>query len=466
MTSPDPADSTLLGPMFASRDMRTLFSDRTTLGRMLGVELALAAAEAAAGVIPRGAAGPIAAACNPARFDLDAIGNAARASGNIAIPIVKALTAEVARRDAEAARFVHWGATSQDIIDTAAVLAMRDGANLIGRDLDRAIKSLAALARRYRKKPMAGRTWLQQALPITFGLKAARWAAMLARVRVQLHDAASAAAVLQFGGAAGTLASLGAKGPIVAKRLADELELTLPDLPWHGERDRIAAVAASLGILIGAAGKIARDVSLLMQTEVGEIFEPAAPGRGGSSTMPHKRNPVACAQILTASTLAPGLVASVMSGMVQEHERALGGWQAEWIALPQLFLLASGATSQLVDMAKGLEVDTNRMRANLEVTNGLVMAEAVQMALGEKLGRMQAHDLLEAASKRAASEGRPLREVIEETPNIVDALPAKSLDKLFDPLGYLGSADLFIERALKSIGQALAQSSKPNRKRR
>jgi len=466
MTSPDPADSTLLGPMFASREMRTLFSDRTTLSRMLGVELALAAAEAAAGVIPRGAAGPIAAACNPARFDLDAIGNAARASGNIAIPIVKALTAEVARRDAEAARFVHWGATSQDIIDTAAVLAMRDGANLIGRDLDRAIKSLAALARRHRKKPMAGRTWLQQALPITFGLKAARWAAMLARVRVQLHDAASAAAILQFGGAAGTLASLGAKGPAVAKRLADELELTLPDLPWHGERDRIAAVAASLGILIGAAGKIARDVSLLMQTEVGEIFEPAAPGRGGSSTMPHKRNPVACAQILTASTLAPGLVASVMSGMVQEHERALGGWQAEWVALPQLFLLASGAASQLVDMAKGLEVDTNRMRANLEVTNGLIMAEAVQMALGEKLGRMQAHDLLEAASKRAASEGRPLREVIEETPNIVDALPAKSLDKLFDPLGYLGSADLFIERALKSIDQALAQSSKPNRKRR
>ena len=452
--------------MFASREMRTLFSDRTTLSRILGVELALAAAEAAAGVIPRGAAGPIAAACNPARFDLDAIGNAARASGNIAIPIVKALTAEVARRDAEAARFVHWGATSQDIIDTAAVLAMRDGANLIGRDLDRAIKSLAALARRHRKKPMAGRTWLQQALPITFGLKAARWAAMLARVRVQLHDAASAAAVLQFGGAAGTLASLGAKGPAVAKRLADELELTLPDLPWHGERDRIAAVAASLGILIGAAGKIARDVSLLMQTEVGEIFEPAAPGRGGSSTMPHKRNPVACAQILTASTLAPGLVASVMSGMVQEHERALGGWQAEWVALPQLFLLASGAASQLVDMAKGLEVDTNRMRANLEVTNGLIMAEAVQMALGEKLGRMQAHDLLEAASKRAASESRPLREVIDETPNIVDALPAKSLDKLFDPLGYLGSADQFIERALKSIDQALAQNSKPNRKRR
>jgi 3-carboxy-cis,cis-muconate cycloisomerase len=452
--------------MFASREMRALYSDRAKLGRMLKVESALAAAEAAAGAIPRGAAGPIAAACNPARFDLEAIGQAARASGNIAIPLVKALTSQVARRDAEAARFVHWGATSQDIIDTADVLAIRDAAALIGRDLERAIRALTALARRHRKKPMAGRTWLQQALPITFGLKAARWAAMLARVHAQLRATASAAAVLQFGGAAGTLASLGAKGPAVAKRLASELELTLPELPWHGERDRIAAVAVSLGILIGAAGKIARDISLLMQTEIGEAFEPAAPGRGGSSTMPHKRNPVACAQILTAATLAPGLVASVLSGMVQEHERALGGWQAEWIALPQLFLLASGATSQLAETAKGLEVDTARMRANLEVTNGLIMGEAVQMALGEKLGRMQAHDLLESASKRAATEGRHLREVIAETPAIADALPSKTLDSLFDPLRYLGSADQFIEAALKTVERTLVQASKSKGKKR
>jgi 3-carboxy-cis,cis-muconate cycloisomerase len=317
MTSSDLAGSSLLGPLFASREMRALFSDRASVGLMLAVEAALANAEAATGVIPRGAAAPIAAACDPARFDLDAIAEAAPASGNIAIPLVKALTAAVAKRDAEAARFVHWGATSQDIIDTATVLAIRQGEELIGRDLDRAIKALAAHARRNAKKPMAGRTWLQQALPITFGLKAARWAAMLARVREQLHDAATAAAVLQFGGAAGTLASLGAKGPAVAKRLAAELELDLPDMPWHGERDRIAALAAALGVLIGAAGKIARDISLLMQTEVAEVFEPAAAGRGGSSTMPHKRNPVACAQILAAATLAPGLVAGVLSGMTR-----------------------------------------------------------------------------------------------------------------------------------------------------
>jgi 3-carboxy-cis,cis-muconate cycloisomerase len=466
MTAPDPASSALFGPLFATGEMRTLFADRATLGRMLKVEAALAAAEAAAGVIPRGAAGPIAAACNPSRYDLSAIGQAARAAGNVAIPLVKALTADVARRDAEAARFVHWGATSQDIIDTAAALALCDAAELVTRDLDRATKSFAAHARRYRKKPMAGRTWLQQALPITFGLKCARYAAMLARVREGLHEAASNAAVLQFGGAAGTLASLGAKGPAVAKRLAAELELTLHDLPSHGERDRIAAVAASIGIAIGAAGKIARDLSLLMQTEVAEVFEPAAPGRGGSSTMPHKRNPVACAQILTAATLAPGLVAGVLSGMVQEHERALGGWQAEWLVLPQLFLLASGAVSQLAETAKGLEVDVNRMRDNLEFTSGLVMAEAVQMALGEKLGRMQAHDLLEAASKQAAAERRHLREVIAEIPQIADELPPARLNALFEPAAYLGSADEFIERALKSVDQVLAKAAKAKGKKR
>jgi 3-carboxy-cis,cis-muconate cycloisomerase len=466
MTATDPASSALFGPLFATGEMRTLFADRATLGRMLKVEAALAAAEAAAGVIPRGAAGPIAAACNPSRYDAAAIGEAARAAGNIAIPLVKALTADVARRDAEAARFVHWGATSQDIIDTAAALAIRDAAALVARDLDRATKSFAAHARRYRKKPMAGRTWLQQALPITFGLKCARYAAMLARVRADLDEAANKAAALQFGGAAGTLASLGKKAPLVAKRLAAELDLALPDLPWHAERDRVAAVASSLGVAIGAAGKIARDLSLLMQTEVAEVFEPAAPGRGGSSTMPHKRNPVACAQILTAATLAPGLVASVLSGMVQEHERALGGWQAEWLALPQLFLLASGAASQLSETTKGLEIDTTRMRDNLEFTAGLIMAEAVQMALAEKLGRMQAHDLLGTASKQAAAERRHLRDVIAEIPQIADELPPAQLNALFDPAAYLGSAEEFIERTLKSIDQSLAKATKIKGKKR
>jgi 3-carboxy-cis,cis-muconate cycloisomerase len=283
-----------------------------------------------------------------------------------------------------------------------------------------------------------------------------------------MREAATGASVLQFGGAAGTLASLGGKGPRVARRLADELRLPLPDIPWHGERDRAAAVAVALGILIGSAGKVARDVSLLMQTEVGEAFEPTAAGKGGSSTMPHKRNPVGAAQILAASTLAPGLVAGVLSGMVQEHERALGGWQAEWIALPQLFLLASGATARLAEIGKGIEIDVRRMRENLELTRGLVLAEAVQMALGEKLGRLAAHDLLEAASKRAISEGRHLKDVLTEVPEVADTLSSERLDMLFDPLAYLGSADLFLERALKSIDRALGAggAAAPKRKKK
>jgi 3-carboxy-cis,cis-muconate cycloisomerase len=450
--------------MFASREMRSLLSDRATLGRMLAVEAALARAQAAVGVIPRGAAAPIVAACNSSRFDVEAIGGAARNAGNVAIPLIKALTASVTKRDASAARFVHWGATSQDIIDTATVLAIRDGADILGRDLDRAIRSLATLARRHRKKPMVGRTWLQQALPITFGLKAARWAAMLARTREQLGESSAAASVLQFGGAAGTLASLGSKGPTVAKRLASELGLALPEAPWHGERDRIVSVAVALGIVIGAAGKIARDVSLLSQTEVGEAFEPSAPGRGGSSTLPHKRNPVGCSQILTAATLAPGLVATLLAGMVQEHERALSGWQAEWVALPQLFLLASGAVTRLAELAKGLEVDVQRMRTNLDATNGLIMGEAVQMALGEKVGRLEAHELLERASIRATSEGRHLKEVLAEMPEVNTVLPSQRLEALFNPLAYLGSADEFVERALKMAERAVA-SAQTKRKR-
>jgi 3-carboxy-cis,cis-muconate cycloisomerase len=286
---------------------------------------------------------------------------------------------------------------------------------------------------------------------------------MLARTRVQLGEAATAAAVLQLGGAAGTLASLGGKGTAVAKRLARELELEMPDAPWHGERDRIAAVAVALGIVIGAAGKIGRDVSLLAQTEVGEAFEPAGPGKGGSSTLPHKRNPVGCSQILTAATLAPGLVAGVLASLVQEHERALGGWQAEWLALPQLFLLASGAAAHLAEIARGLDVDTERMRANLDATNGLIMAEAVQMALGEKLGRLEAHELLERASKTAASERRSLKEVLGEMPEVTALLPSRQLETLFDPLAYLGSADEFIERALKAAEGAITSTRKRKR---
>lgn len=462
MPAPDPEISTLYGPLTSTAAMRALLSDRAVLGRMLKVEAALARAEAATGVIPRTAAGPIAAACDPRRYDATAIAEAAADAGNLAIPLVKDLTALVRKRAPEAARWVHWGATSQDIIDTATALAVVEAQKLLDRDLARAIRGLSALSRRHRNTPMVARTWLQHALPTTFGYKLAGYAAMLGRARRGLAEAADNAAVIQFGGAVGTLAALGNKGPTVARRLADGLGLTLPEAPWHSAHDRIAGFAAALGIAIGGAGKIARDVTLLTQTEVQEVFEPAAPGKGGSSTLPHKRNPVGAAQILTAATLAPGLVADVFASLIHEHERAAGAWQAEWMALPELMRLASVALARLAEIAEGLEVDKARMRANLDITDGLIMAEAVQIALAAKIGRSAAHDLIGAASKRALKEKRPLADVLGATPEVTAVLPKARLKALTNPLSYLGAAELFRTRAL--IAAERAPKSRNKRK--
>ncbi len=445
----------LLGPFFASAKMRALLSDKSTLQRMLDVEAALAAAEASARVIPRTAVAPITAACNAKRYDLDAIGAAAANAGNLAIPLVKALTAEVAKRNKEAARFVHWGATSQDIIDTATVLALREAAALLDRDLIRAIKGFASLAKKHRKTVMPGRTWLQQALPTTLGLKAAEYAASLSRARTRIGEAVFDASVLQFGGAAGTLAALGGKGTAVARALGKELALAVPPAPWHAHNDRIVHAASAIAIAIGECGKIARDVSLLMQTEIGEVFEPAGAGRGGSSTMPQKRNPVLSAQILTAANIAPNLVSSLLSGLVQEQERGLGGWQASWLTLPQLLLIASGAFERTAELANGLEVDKARMRANLNLSNGALMAEAVQFALGQKLGRMEAHELLAKASKQSATQNRHLKEVLREMPEVSRRLTPKKLDEIFDPARYLGEAEKFIDATLAAIERDL-----------
>ncbi len=445
----------LLGPLFASAKMRAAFTDGAMLQRMLDVEAALAKAEAACGVIPKAAVPPITAACHAKRFDAAALGKSAAQAGNLAIPLVKALTAEVAKRDKEAARYVHWGATSQDIIDTAAVLALREAASLLERDLTRAIQGLVSLARKHRRTVMAGRTWLQHALPTAFGLKAAEYAASLARARTRMLAAVNDATVLQFGGAAGTLAALKGKGTAVARALGKELDLPVPPAPWHAHSDRIANAASAIAIAIGECGKIAKDVSLLMQTEIGEVFEPAHEGRGGSSTMPQKRNPVLSAQILSANNLAPGLAASLLAGLVHEHERGTGSWQASWIALPQLLLLASGAFERTAEIATGLEVDKARMRANLEVSNGLVMAEAVQFALAEKLGRLPAHDLLAKASRRAVSQGLHLREVLRATPEAVGALSGAKLDALFEPSNYLGDSEKFIDAAVAAAERSL-----------
>jgi 3-carboxy-cis,cis-muconate cycloisomerase len=440
--------SGLLDQLFGAPEAEAIFTDRARLQAMLDFEAALARAEAGLGIIPAAAAPAIATKAKAELFDLGELARGAALAGNLAIPMVKQLTALVAADDAEAARFVHWGATSQDVIDTGLVLQLRRYVDWLGSELDVLSGHLAALATRHRATPMVARTWLQQALPTTLGLKAAGWLDAVDRMRARIGEAGPRLLALQFGGAAGTLAALGPRGLDVAAALAADLGLALPAVPWHGARDRIAEAAALLGLLVGTLGKIARDVSLCMQTEVAELFEPTGEGRGGSSTMPHKRNPMASATILAAAARAPGLVATGLGAMVQEHERAVGGWQAEWASLPELCRLAGGALRQCNEMLGGLQVDAARMRANLEATRGLIMAEAVQMALGHKIGRLAAHDLVEAACKRAVREGRHLRDVLAQDPAVRAHLDDKALAQLFEPTAYLGVADALVGRAL------------------
>jgi 3-carboxy-cis,cis-muconate cycloisomerase len=445
--------SPLLAPMLSSAAMRAVCDDVACVQNMLDFEAALARAEAATGVIPASAVGPIANACKAELFDLAGLAEAATRSGNLAIPLVKALTAGVTSTDAEAARYVHWGATSQDVIDTATMLTLRAAVDALLSDIDRAIAGFAKLARKHRDTPMVARTWLQHALPMPFGLKLAEYAAALHRSRRRLQRLRREGLALQFGGAAGTLAALGDKGMPVAERLAKELKLPLPDAPWHTHRDRIAEAASVLAIVAGTCGKIARDVQLLMQTDVAEAFEPSGEGRGGSSTMPHKRNPVAAATAVAAATMAPGLAATIFAAQVQEHERSAGPWHAEWPVLPMLQLVTSGALAAMVDIAEGLEVDAARMRVNLERTGGLIMAEAVTMALAEKIGKSEAHHLVEAASKAAVAGKKPLRDVLIADPRIGPHLAADKLTKLFEPMAYQGASQALIDRLLASLDE-------------
>jgi 3-carboxy-cis,cis-muconate cycloisomerase len=445
------AISPLFAPVLSSAAMRAVCDDATTIQHMLDFEAALAHAEAATGVIPASAVEPIAKACKAESFDIASLAEAATRSGNLAIPLVKALTANVAKADAEAARYVHWGATSQDVIDTAAMLSLRAGIDVLLVDLDRAIAGFAALARKHRNTAVVARTWLQHALPMPFGLKLAEYAAALHRSKLRLKRLRAETLALQFGGAAGTLAALGDKGLAVSEALARELKLPLPEAPWHTHRDRIAEAASIFAIISGSCGKIARDVSLMMQTDVGEAFEPAGAGRGGSSTMPHKRNPVAAASALGAATMAPNLAATIFAAQVQDHERSAGPWHAEWPTLPALILVTSGALAAIVDLAEGLEVDVARMRANLDATHGLIMAEAVTFALAEKIGKSDAHRLMEAASKKAVADQKHLRDVLTSDSRVTAHLDAKQIAALFEPMAYQGVSQALIDRLLASL---------------
>ncbi|CAJ0807821.1 MULTISPECIES: 3-carboxy-cis,cis-muconate cycloisomerase [Ralstonia] len=443
--------SGLFDRAFSTPAMLAVWSDGAIVRAMLEVEAALARAEGAVGVIPVEAVAPICAVCAKAKLDLEALGDAAASAGNLAIPLVKQLTAAVAQHDENAARYVHWGATSQDIIDTGLMLQWKQSVELIDADLQKLADGLAALAQRHRNTPMVARTWLQQALPTTFGRKVAGWLEAVHRAQDRFAALRTHVPVLQFGGAAGTLASLGEHGRAVAQALAHELDLPLSALSWHGEQDRVADIGATLALLTGTLGHFARDLSLMMQTEVGEVAEPSGAGKGGSSTMPHKRNPVGCAAVLAAATRMPGLASTLLSALPQEHERALGGWQAQWATLREMACLAAGALDRMREVIEGLHVDAARMRANLGLTHGLILGEAVMLALGADLGRLQAHHVVEAASRRAVQDNRTLRDVLAEAPDVLriwgSATPQR-LDALLDPTHYLGDAGAAVDRVL------------------
>ena len=435
----------MIDPQFTTDAMRAVFAPAARVQRVLDFEAALARAEAAAAVIPAAAAATIAKHCDAREFDVYALAVASRAAGNLAIPLVNALTRAVGD---DAKGYVHWGATSQDALDTGLVLQLRDALALLDTDLDRLARALAAQATAHKTTPLAGRTWLQQALPVTLGLKLAGTLSAVRRHQVRVNALRSRLLVLQFGGASGTLASLGDKAPAVEAALAAELQLTLPDVPWHTQRDRIDELATTLGLVVATLGKLARDISLLAQTEVGEALEPAAPGRGGSSTLPHKRNPVGCAVALAAAVRVPNLVATMLAAAVQEHERGLGSWPAEWDTLPDIILLAAGALATMADVVAGLEVDAARMRSNLELTQGQILAEAVQMALAPALGRDVAHTVMASACRRAVAEKRHLRDVLVADAAVRGVLDEATIVRLLDPAHYLGASATFVERAL------------------
>jgi 3-carboxy-cis,cis-muconate cycloisomerase len=441
----------LFDKLFRYEAIDRIFSDQEYIQSLLEFEGALARAEAKAGVIPTADAPIIAAACRAEQFNVEELAAQAAISGNVAIPLVKKLTELVAKLSKDAARFVHWGATSQDVMDTGLVLQLRRALEVVDQDLARLISTLASLTEKYRATPLAARTWMQQALPTTFGFIVAGWLDAILRHRSRLSDLRARNLTLQFGGAVGTLAALSGRGPAVAKALAEELRLPLPSIPWHTHRDRIAEIATALGLCTGTLGKIARDISLHAQTEIAELAEPSGEGRGGSSTMPQKRNPVTCATVLAAAQRVPGLVSTVISSMVQEQERGLGGWQAEWETLPEIVCLSGGALHHLSEMLPGLHVDEQRMRKNLDATHGLIFAEAVAMALGDRLGKMPAHMLVESACKKARAENRHLKEVLREDRGLQGYLTPADLEGLFDVRNYLGSAEEFVRWVLAEV---------------
>jgi 3-carboxy-cis,cis-muconate cycloisomerase len=432
-----------------SATMRDLLSDRARIQRMLDFEVGLARAQAAIGVIPASALDLIAQAARAEHFDAAALANDAADSRNIAEQLVRALIELVKKNDAAASACVHHGAGSHDLLDTGLVLDLKAAVDQLIADLGSAIDGFMKLTGRHRRTAAVSRPYLQHALPVPFGLKLASYAAALARSRERLRRLRREALVLQFGGAVGTLDVLDERGPEVAERLAALLDLSLPEAPWHSHRDRLAEVAAAIAILAGTCGKIARDVALLMQTEVAEVFQ----ARGASAEPgpdPDGQMRKAAAAAITNANIANGLVPMVLAAQLHEHERGLGNWETEWVSLPVLALVASGALAAVVVIAQALDVNTDRMRANLAATRGLNMGEVVAFGLAGKLGKERAYGFVEEAARKAAGSKRDLQDVLLED-GLALNVSAGELAKLFDPLAHQGSAQLFIDRIAATL---------------
>ncbi len=439
-------DSAVFRDIFSTESMRRVFSDESRVQKYLDFEAALARAQARLGIIPKQAAEEICRHCNAAEIDLGKLKTQTERIGYPVLPVVQQL---VALCHDGLGEWCHWGATTQDITDSATVLQIREALTLIEADIDAIANALAALARKYRDTPMAGRSNLQQAVPITFGYKMATLLAAFDRHKQRLRELRTRVLVGEFGGAAGTLSSLGGRGLEVQAELMKELKLGAPAIAWHTVRDSIAEAGCFLGLVTGSCGKIAFDIKLMMQTEVEELYEPFHEGRGSSSTMPQKRNPISSVYVTALTAVVRQQVAALLDAMVEDHERATGPWEIEWIVLPEIFCLASGALAQTKFVLTGLQVDKKKMRANLDLTKGLIVSEAVMMALGPHLGRQYAHDLVYDICRKVIATGRPLADLLAESKEITKYLDRAELERLCDPANYLGEAGAMVDRLLK-----------------
>src|ERR1700676_1913741 len=438
-------DSAVFRDIFSTEAMRRVFSDGNRVQKYLDFEAALARAQARLGIIPQEAADEIVKHCNVAEIDFAQLKTQTERIGYPVLPVVQQLVALC--RDS-LGEWCHWGATTQDITDSATVMQIREALVLVEAEIVGISDALAGLAEKYRDTPMAGRSNLQQAVPITFGYKMATILAAFDRHKQRLRELRARVMVFEFGGAAGTLSSLGKDGLKVQVELAKELDLAQPEIAWHTVRDRIAEVGCFLGLVTGTCGKIALDVKLMMQTEVEEVYEPFHEGRGSSSTMPQKRNPISSVYITATTSLVRQQTAALLDAMVEDHERATGPWEIEWIVLPEIFSFTSGALAQTEFVLTGLQVDEKKMRANLDLTKGLIVSEAVMMGLGPYLGRQYAHDLVYDICRKVIATGRPLLDLLAEDKEIAKHMNRAELAKLVDPANYLGVAGEMVDRVL------------------